>query len=192
ARLRVPEEIALIGVDDDPLRCRLSHPTLSSIHLNLQYAGFEAMRIAVEAVRSRNPSPVTPHTYLPAYIAERASSAGLASDDPTLNRAARYIQENFSQPIKAAEIVNASGVSRRTLETRFTTLLNYSILEYLQRTRIRHATMLACQTKLSISEISEQCGFLHSRHFCQYFKLITGETPRQYRAARSDLIYHSR
>ncbi|MEM6885470.1 MAG: substrate-binding domain-containing protein, partial [Verrucomicrobiota bacterium] len=91
AGLRVPEDIALIGVDDDPLRCRLSHPTLSSIHLNLQYAGFEAMRIAAEAVRSKNPSPVTPHTYLPAYVAERASSAGLASDDPALNRAARYI-----------------------------------------------------------------------------------------------------
>ena len=182
--IRVPEDVALLGTDNDELLCKLSHPALSSIEVGFRRAGFVAMKTVVEAARGEASGADEPISILPRYVVERGSTLGPACDDEVLVTAIRYMRESYREALRVGGIAKVCGVSRRTLESRFQQHLQTTVASHLQGIRIDAAKTLLAGTKQPIAEVAEETGFQHARHFSQVFRGQTGITPRAFRLAR--------
>ncbi|MEO0793898.1 MAG: substrate-binding domain-containing protein [Verrucomicrobiota bacterium] len=180
----VPQDLAILGVDDDVFLTHHSQPTLSSIDIRFERSGYLAME-AIEAILDQNDHDLGRLIKMsPRIVIERESTRGPASDDPALNRATRFIESHYSEHPTIEQIVSASGVSRRTLENRCRAVMRHSIADHLLLTRMNTAKDLLTRTGISIEEVSTRSGFKHTRHFCQVFKKNTGYTPLGYRNIR--------
>ncbi len=184
AQVNIPDELALIGVDDDELLCKLAHPSLSSVRINFQHIGYRALEMLSAAIH-KNPYE-TPEMVScpPSYVTERESTRPIVTRETSLRRAVEFISCHFREPLKVNDVVNASKVSRRTLEYHFRSHLNKSISEYLQLFRLTHSAYLLSSGFLPVSQIADQSGYLHTRHFCHAFKQQYGTSPLQFRNQR--------
>ena len=176
ARLRVPEEIAVLGVDNDQLLCESTVPTLSSIHTG----GFRRGQIAAEMLdalmHGREPRERAV-SLPPISVITRGSTGYDAMSDPAVARAVSYIRANAeSGGIGVADIVRAAGCSRRYLELRFRTRLGRSIRDELMRERIENVKSLLSTGNLTIGEIVQRTGFSSDSHLGLLFRKATGTT----------------
>ena len=181
ARLRVPEEIAVLGVDNDQLLCESTVPTLSSIHTG----GFRRGQIAAEMLdalmHGREPRERAV-SLPPISVITRGSTGYDAMSDPAVARAVSYIRANAeSGGIGVADIVRAAGCSRRYLELRFRTRLGRSIRDELMRERIENVKLLLSTGNLTIGEIVQRTGFSSDSHLSQLFRKATGATMLNWR-----------
>ena len=181
ARLRVPEEIAVLGVDNDQLLCESTVPTLSSIHTG----GFRRGQIAAEMLdalmHGREPRERAV-SLPPISVITRGSTGYDAMSDPAVARAVSYIRANAeSGGIVVADIVRAAGCSRRYLELRFRTRLGRSIRDELMRERIENVKSLLSTGNLTIGEIVQRTGFSSDSHLSQLFRKATGATMLNWR-----------
>ncbi len=177
--IRVPEDVAIMGVDNDLLECGLSHPALSSVNIPWHRLGYLA---ATQLDHLLEGQPCDPHTVVPPTgIVERQSTDTIAISDADVSSALRYIRQHAHVPFGVDDVVDAVVVGRRTLEKRFTTLLGRTLLEEIRRVRIERAQDLLAQTDLSVGEIAERCGFPELSWFSTSFRQTTGTTPAAYR-----------
>lgn len=181
ADLRVPDDVAVIGVDNDELICDLTAPPLSSVALNHEAVGYQAAQLLDRAMAGRlvNSSTVIPLEA--SHVVARQSTNILAIEDTELVRAIRFIRRHTGEPIQVSDIVATVTVSRRVLERRFQELLKKSIHDEIRRVRVEGVARMLLETDLSISQIALDLGYTNDKHVARYFRKEKGVTPQQYR-----------
>jgi len=178
--LKVPEDIAVIGVDNDPIICDTGDPPLTSIALNVESAGFEAARLLDQLIHKRK---IVRREIIvtPSHIVQRQSSDILAVDDAEVATAIHYIRANAKRKILVRDVVETVSVSRRTLEKRFRKTIHRSIYNEIQQVRIEWISKLLIETDLPISQITSLFDFTDGEHITRYFKKEKGITLREFR-----------
>lgn len=180
AGLKVPEEIAVLGVDNDELVCELSSPPLSSIPIHGEKAGFEAAEILDRSIEQKTmiPANITISCSNPVV---RQSTDSFAIDDPVVVKALRMIRRYCRTEIRVPQIADHCGVSRRVLEIRFRKSLKRSVYQEIQHMRINAACELLKLKELSVAEIAERIGYKEIKYFSRAFKNIKGIPPSSFR-----------
>lgn len=175
----VPEQVAVLGVDDDDLLCRLSTPALSSIIPDSRGAG----RLAAELLDSVMAGKKVPgeHLLVPRGIAVRQSTDVVSVDDPIVTAAARFIRENISRGIKVEDVAAATQVSRRMLEQRFARSWVRTPHEEIVRAQFRLVEDLLQNTELKLAAIARRCGFKHPEYMTAAFTKRYGQSPSEWR-----------
>jgi LacI family transcriptional regulator len=179
-QLRVPDQVAIVGVDDDDLLCELSRPSLSSVALPAERIGYQAALLLddlLQTKRRKRESVVLQ----PGGVVVRESSDLQSTPDSDVSHALRFIRSHSSRPIQVADVLAAVPVSRRGLERRFRKSLNRSIFEEINRNHVERARQMLISTNHSMAAIAEKCGFRDSRHFSILFRKFMGATPTNYR-----------
>jgi LacI family transcriptional regulator len=193
ARIRIPDQVAVLGVDDDPVICDCVQVPLSSVRHDLEGMAYEAAALLDRLIDGEAP-PKEPKRIAPKGVVTRKSTDVLAVENPNLLVAVSYIQKNFAkQDLSVNDVVAHGELTRRTLERAFQNEFQRTILHEILRTRINHAKRLLETTALTIADIAAQSGFVSSNYFFPVFRGWTGQTPREFRQARQDdLIKRSR
>lgn len=178
--MRVPDEAAIVGVDDDDMLCDLARPSLSSVALPGERIGLEAASMLEKMLageRLSEPRLVLP----PVRVVVRASSDTLALPDADVVAAVRYIRDHAHEPIDVRDLLAAVPVSRRSLERRFRRHLDRGIWEEIRRAHLERAKTLLADTDLPMSIVAKRSGFTDSRQLSIVFRQATGGTPTQFR-----------
>jgi LacI family transcriptional regulator len=178
--LKVPEDVAVVGVDNDHLFGNLSNQPLSSVALNLSKAGYEAAELLDLMMQGKETKPRR-IVIEPLWVVPRHSSDLIAVKDPHVAAALRFIVEHAREAIGVNNVVRETGISRRGLEIRFQTILGKSIREEIQRVRLGCAKQLLIESNLSVERIALLTGFCSLSHLGSTFRLANGMTPAQYR-----------
>ncbi len=178
--LHVPEQVSVLGVDDDEFVCDLTEPPLSSVFLNNEKAGFEASRLLQKMMEVKN-FPNQEIIVTPTHIVTRQSTEILAIDDPQVALAIRYIRQHSKEIIQISDVVNVVALGRRTLEERFNKILGRSIFNEIIRCRIDKISQALIESNKSISEIALDFGYSSEAHISRYFKRTQGLSPLEYR-----------
>lgn len=177
----VPEQVAVLGIDNDVATCELLTVPISSIDRNAEQIGFEAAKLLEELMEGRS-VPAGPVLVPPQGVVERASTQQLAVDDSEVAAALQYIRENVhDQGLTVEGIAAVAGISQRSLERRFSKLLGRTPRRELIRARLDRAARLLRETDLNLDSIAEACGFADSTYLCRSFKQARETTPIEYR-----------
>ena len=178
--LNVPEDVAVIGVDNDPMVCEIGDPPLTSIALNVESAGYEAAKLLDQLIDKRKVG-VRKIIVTPSHIVQRQSTDIFAVNDDEVATAIRYIKNNAKNKILVKDVVKATSISRRTLEKRFKKTIHRSIYREIQQVRIELISKLLIETDLSISQITSLFSFTGVEHISRYFKKEKGVGLREFR-----------
>jgi LacI family transcriptional regulator len=180
ARTRVPEEIAILGVDDDDMICELTHPPLSSIALNFEEAGYEAAAQLDRQMAGGKTARKEIHLR-PTHVHTRQSTDVLAVEDAIVAKALLFIRAHAGDVLSVDDVVEASSTSRRLLERHFKGVVGASVYREIQRTHVERACRMLAETNWSLVEIAARCGFSNAVHFSVAFKRHMRQTPQQHR-----------
>mgnify|MGYP003606638766 FL=1 len=178
--LRIPQDVGVLGVDDDQLICTGVQPTLSSIRCDFMRGGFMAAELLDHLMRRKRVDKRIRH-YDAVEVVIRASTARENATDALAKRVREFIQVNAGSPLDVPTIARQFRVSRRLVELRFRTAFNCSIHDEIQRVRLERVKKLLISTSLPIQQISEQCGFGSDIHLYRVFKRVHGCTMNAYR-----------
>jgi LacI family transcriptional regulator len=184
--LRVPEEVAVIGVDDDELLCDLADPPLSSVALNAEAGGYRVAALLDRMMRARSSGQAfarRPRRLLveALHVVTRRSTDIVALDDFEVAAALRFLHDRAAEPIGVSDVVRHLSISRRSLEIRFRKTVGRTIREELERARLERARCLLLETEHSISRVAEAAGFASSSYLAQVFRRNLGTTPARFR-----------
>jgi LacI family transcriptional regulator len=177
----VPDELAVLGVDNDELLCDLADPPLSSVIPDTRRTGYEAARL-LEAMMAGERVPPVAHLVSPLGVATRQSTDVLATDDGDLSAAVRFIREHATEGIRVEDVLRAVPLSRRALEARFKQQLGRTPHQEVLRLRIERVKELLAETDLSLTAIAHRTGYAHVEYLSVAFKRETGVPPSVYRA----------
>jgi LacI family transcriptional regulator len=178
--IRVPEEVAVMGVDNDDVLCNLCDPPLTSIEPDTERLGYEAAALLdamMQSRRIRNDFTLVP----PIRVVERASTDMVAIQDPVAVQAVRFIRDNVHTGIAVKDVLTHVNRSRTDLEQRFRRWLDCSVHDEILRRRIDRACSLLQQTDLRLDEIARRTGFSTTSHLCRLFQTRLGRSPTQCR-----------
>jgi LacI family transcriptional regulator len=175
----VPDEVAVIGVDNDEIICNLSHPNLSSVDVNTYNVGYEAAAL-LDRMMAGAPAPEQPVLLAPGIVVPRESTDVLATDDRELADAIRKIRRHACDGLRLKDFATMTKLSRRTLERRVRSLLGRSPKEEITRVQLESAKRLLVDTNLSVVAVAEKCGFTQPRYFSQVFHAKVGIPPTLY------------
>lgn len=178
--LIIPDDVAILGVNDDDIYCYKTNPPLSSIWLPFRVVGYRAAQMMAQMLSSGE-IPTEPILLEPGGVTERASTAIISIEDKKVIEALRFISENAGNRITVDQIAKAVGLSLRVLEKRFSTHLNCSPQTELRRAQIEIAKNALRETDLTIEEIADIAGFSSGNYLSQTFKKLVGQTPGIYR-----------
>lgn len=176
----VPDEVSVIGVDNDQLVCDLCDPPLSSISLSLEKSGYEAAKLLDQLMAKKLETPNNIYI-VPTQVATRRSTDTLAIDDKEVAAAVRFIQNNIKKNLCVSDVVDNIALSRRVLEKHFRKSLNRSIHSEIKHNRIKLMEQLLCDTNMSIMEIAHELNYDDVTHFSRYFRKEKGLSPNKYR-----------
>ncbi|MBI5387133.1 MAG: DNA-binding transcriptional regulator [Verrucomicrobia bacterium] len=180
AGLRVPDEVAVLGADDDDLVCELSDPPLSSVSINFERAGYESAHLLDQLMRGKRVHAAEIIVQAP-HVVARQSTDILAIADPQVARALRFIQDHTKVPISVADVAHTAGLSRRVLEMRFREHLDRSVLSEIRRTRVAQLCQMLVETNQSVAQIALAFGFSRAEHVARYLRKEMDMTPLEYR-----------
>lgn len=184
AGVTVPDEVAVLGCDNDPMVCHCTPVPLSSIDLNWDGVGYEAARLLDRMMDGQAP-PKEPVLVPPKGVVARMSTNILAVPDPRIARALRFIWEHFPEPLGAETVAKGAGLNRRTLERGFREHLGRSVLYEITRVRIERAKTMLVDSNLKAHQVAEQCGFSGIVAFSKVFLRLTGMRPSDFRKITS-------
>lgn len=176
----VPEEVAVIGVDNDELLCSLCSPPLSSVIPNPERIGYEAAAWLDRMLRGEVPE-VREIEIPPKGIAVRQSSDVFAVSDPVIVSALRFIREHACEGTTVQELLDHLCVSRSWLEKKFRKLLGRSPQAEIRNVQVKRCKELLRTTDLSLEKIASLTGFVHPEYMSVVFKREVGATPGQFR-----------
>jgi LacI family transcriptional regulator len=178
--LRVPDDVAVVGVDNDELRCELASPSLSSIVVPSERVGYEAAAL-LERLLKGTAVPRHPLLIPPVRVVTRQSSDVLGGHDPDVTAALRFIRQRVHLPLSVEEVVRETGLSRRALERRFRSMLERSIGDEIRRGHLERVRDLLATTALAMDEVAQQAGFASVHYMCRAFRKDMRLTPTAYR-----------
>lgn len=180
AGLRAPEDVAVIGVDDDELLCELSDPPLSSVIPNTERIGYEAAAL-LDSLMQGGRADLRERIIPPLGVATRSSTDVIAVEDPAFAFAMRFIHEHACHGITVEDVLQSIPLSRMSLERRFRKYLGRSPHAEIRAVQLGRARQLLAETDHSIHHIARLVGFEHSEYFNVVFKRATGQSPGQFR-----------
>ncbi len=187
--LKLPDEVAVLGVHDDPVMCELGRPPLSSVRTSSQQIGLEGMAL-LERMIAGEPAPTGPILLPPRGIATRTSTDVFAVEDPGVLEALEVIQKRAGEVTDVGDILRVVPVSRRALERKFKALLGRTIAEEIRRVHLERAKWMLIETDAGISEIAERCGFSHGNRMANVFRETLGMSPTDYRRSLRESDSH--
>jgi LacI family transcriptional regulator len=177
--LHVPDDVAVLGVDNDELLCEISHPPLSSIRIGGEQMGQMAVEMLEKMLAGEVAAP-EPSRVQPIDVVTRQSTDVLAVDDAEVAAALRHIRQHAFKGLSVKEMLTAVAVNRRTLERRFMKVLGHTPLEEIRRVRLERVKTLL-QSDLAIYEVAVRSGFATPEYLATSFVQATGMTPSEYR-----------
>jgi LacI family transcriptional regulator len=179
--LRVPDDLAVIGMDNDDTICEHCVPTLSSVSRNSERVGWEAAAL-LERMMQGEPPPAADLLLEPDGVVTRQSTDMLYCADPVAQRALDYMGTHLKSQFNIEHIAAQAGVSKRTLETRFRESLQSSPREFLTKLRVQHAqSLMQTPQKRGMEQMALECGFGTRKAFHGAFRRITGVSPSTWR-----------
>ena len=176
ARLSVPDEVAILGIDNSPLICESVRVPLSSINHDMESVGYEGAALLDRLMRG-GACAARPRA-LPPKAALRQSTEVTAVKDEPLRRALKHILANYRSRDCVYHVASASGISRFTLNRAFRRHLGMSVSDYLATLRLARAKDLLLQTKMPVADVAAQTGFNTQQYFTNVFRTAVGVTPR--------------
>ena len=179
-KIRVPHDIAVLGVDDDSVLCHTAWPPLSSVRQDFRTIGREAAALICEWNPEQPPGRVL-RTFAPIDVVLRESTDMRHLTDPLVVGALDFIGRNIERQFQIRELVKQLGVSSQTLTTHFHEAMGRTPLMEVRRQRVDHARRLLEESDAPIAQIAQRCGFGSAIRFCSVFKEFTGVTPTEYR-----------
>ena len=180
ADLSVPEEVAVLGCDDNPTVCDYALVPLSSVDADWERIGYEGARL-LDRLMDGKRAPRAPILIPPKGVVTRLSTHVLAVPDVAIARAVRFIWEHYPDAIGTSEVAAAAGLSRRTLERGFHKHLGQSVNHEITQVRVERAKQMLLGTKLKAHEVALQCGFSDVVHLSKAFHRLTGSRPSKFR-----------
>ena len=183
AGLRIPEDVAVLGVDNDENICFLSDPPLSSISLDIEKGGYDAAKLMNQLLRKRK--KVLNILIRPVQIVTRASTDIYSTPDVHIITALKFIHANVDRALHVNEVVREVPLSRRSLEKRFLQTTGYSVYKYILNLKLEKFAEQLELTDKSIAEIANDLGLINAKNIARQFKQLKGVTPRGYRQKAS-------
>ncbi len=180
AGILVPEQLAVIGVDNDELLCDLADPPLSSVALNSEAGGYRVAALLDKMMRGRVCRKQT-LVVEPLHVVVRRSTDIIALDDREVASALRFLHDNAASPIGVDDVVSHVQLSRRSLEIRFQRTMGRTVHAEIQRVRLERAKQLLTETDLPVPKIAEATGYGSASYLGQVFRQALGTTPARYR-----------
>ncbi|MEO6004615.1 MAG: DNA-binding transcriptional regulator [Opitutus sp.] len=180
AGLLVPEEVALLGVNNDTMRCELSYPPLSSVMLDAHRSGYFAAEVLDSMIAGEKP-PELDIRIEPTGVLSRLSTDILAVADKNVAAALSFIRERACRGICVEEVLVHAAVSRSQLEKRFRHCIGRSPQAEIRRVQLARVKELLLETDLPLKTIAGMTGFEHLEYMSVVFKRQTGESPGQFR-----------
>ncbi|PTY08897.1 AraC family transcriptional regulator [Opitutaceae bacterium EW11] len=180
AGLLVPEELAVLGANNDAIRCELAYPPLSSVATNPFQSGYRAAEMLDQLMHGQNP----PDSYVridPTGVVTRHSTDILAIEDKNVAAALSYIREHACSGIAVEQVLKHAAASRSQLEKKFRRHLGRSPQAEIRRVQVARIRQLLIETDFPLKKIAELTGFEHVEYMCVLFKRLTGMTPGECR-----------
>lgn len=182
--LAVPNDVAVVGHDNDLLLCEMAYPPLSSVSLATRRQGYEAAVVLDRLMHGESaPDPIEID---PIQVVVRQSSDIVSVEDTEVADAVRFIRQHAAgRAITVDDVLAAVPAPRRSLERRFRQLLGRSPAAEIRRVRFDHARHLLATTGLALDQVAASAGFSDQAHMCRVFQQVLGKTPRQFRQGLS-------
>jgi LacI family transcriptional regulator len=181
ADLNVPEDVAVLGVDNDDLVCDTITPALSSVALGTEKAGYETAELLHKMMDGKK-RKLSRIAIQPTHIEIRQSTDILAIEDPELAKAINFIRTNQQlHEITVDDVVNVTTLARRALEQRFRKVFNRSIYEEIRHTCVERVARMLLETNMPVFQIAANLGFSSSEHIARPFRKEMGMSPKEYR-----------
>ena len=179
-RVKVPEEIAVVGIDNDPLICENTTPTLTSVAPDFERSGY----LAAEMLDARmNDGSVTDElrTFSAMQVIHRGSTRILKRRNDVIKKALEFIREKAADGISPRDVIEQIGGSRRQTEYRFREFVGKSIGEEILAVRLETAKKLLADSSIPIGAVAERCGYSDDSLLRRAFKAATGLSLSEYR-----------
>jgi LacI family transcriptional regulator len=180
AGIRIPEEVAVLGVDNDEMICNLSDPPLSSISLDAEKGGYEAAKLMHLMIRNKV-KKIYNIEVQPVQIITRHSTDIYATNDAYISSTLRFIHQNIHTNLKVEKILQQVPLSRRSLEKRFQQITGFPIYKYIYNLRTEKFAQQLLETDKTVFEIALDIGLGDGKNISRTFKKIKGCTPNEYR-----------
>lgn len=180
--LRVPDDVSILGVDNDTILCSYAEVPTSSIDPNAFQVGYDAARL-LRAMMLRRPAK-KPHkirVVRPGPLIERSSTELMPIEPKWLGDLLIHIERNMRRPVSASELFALSGRSSTCVENTFRNKLHTSVQAYVTSVKMREARRLIADGSLRISEIAYRCGYAAPQYFCRTFAATFGQSPKAFR-----------
>lgn len=177
----VPDELAVLGVDNDEVLCELCSPPLSSVLPNARRIGYEAASMLARMMRGEQLTSQTRFVE-PVRVVERQSTEAVSVADARVAQALRFIREHVGERIDVSDVLRAVPMSRTLLERKFQAALGHSPHREIVQQRIARAKHLLVESEVSIAVVAELAGFDNASYLSVAFRRETGESPYAYRA----------
>jgi LacI family transcriptional regulator len=180
AGVSVPEQAAVVSVDNDEYLCMLSTPPLSSVDIMPQHVGYQAAALLNGMMQGIAPKEMRIRT-APGPVVVRQSSDILATDDRPVVAAVEFIRENACQRIQVSDVARHVGLSPTAIGQRLRKVLGRTVYQEIQRVQIDRVRELLSESDLPLKQIARHCGFKYTQHMARVFREATGRTLMEYR-----------
>lgn len=187
AGFRVPEEFAVMGIDDTEIICDLAAVPLSSINCNYERQGYEAAAL-LDRLMDGERKPAAPIIVPPRGVTVRRSTDIVAIPDLDTARVLRFMRDHYRECRNIQQIVRELDVPLRQVHSRFREHVGCTLLQELTRLRVEHAKKMLRESKAKMEAIGLESGFSNRFHFVQAFRRVTGQTPKAWRQAAREAI----
>jgi LacI family transcriptional regulator len=178
--LRVPDDVAVVGVDNDEMLCELTAPPLSSIEQGAFQIGYEAASL-LDRMMAGKRTPQLRWVIGPERLVARQSTDVIACQDADLATAVRFIRRHACEGIGVQAVLAAAHTSRSTLDRKSLAALGRTIHAEIQRVQVDRAKQLLAGTGLMVKQIAKRCGFRYAEYLTAVFRRHTGQSPLEYR-----------
>ncbi len=178
--IQIPQEIALLGVDNDELMCNLSDPPISSIVLDVEKGGYEAGRLIDQFISKKRTNSID-IVIKPIRFELRQSTEKYNISNEYISKIVNYIEDNFTSEISIESLTKLVPLSRRNLEVKFKNEMNTSIYQFILDCRIEFFAHLLLTTDRPLFDLALESGFTDYKNISRVFKKFKGCTPMEYR-----------
>jgi LacI family transcriptional regulator len=185
AGVLVPEEVAILGANNDTIRCELSDPALSSVAPNAFQSGYRAAALLRDLLAGKKPK-VMEQRVEPLGVVTRHSTDILAVEDRNVAAALSFIREQACRGITVDQVLQHAHASRSQMERKFRQHIGRSPQSEIRRVQLRKIRQLLLETDFPLKRIAELTGFEHMEYMCVLFKRMTGSSPGIYRVKMQD------
>ncbi len=185
AGILVPEEVAIVGANNETIRCELSDPALSSVAPNAFQSGYRAASLLRDIITGA-PVASTDQRVEPLGVVTRHSTDVLAIEDRNVAAALSFIHEQACKGITVDQVLQHAHSSRSQMERKFRQHLGRSPQAEIRRVQLRKIRQLLLETDFPLKRIAELTGFEHMEYMCVLFKRVTGVAPGTYRLQMQD------